>query len=455
MTCPDGRNAGLPTPGWWPKVRALLEKNRSYFPREIPLSFLGAWVEQESDGRHALVSKLDEVGYFQVHPAEAADYFNTTIDRIKADSTTPTGSIQWGGRLLKAYDRQLENIGVPKTGSLYLGLLKAMHWGPWARIWAQHVQHALGRWPESYDEFYHAAERLKLGQLSWKPGLKLPKNLPSCSAQQTMARAVMFPSDEDRVRDGSFLTRALYQTAPEFMSVMFPGSPNTAFLAMLPSGLGGAGLGVADFPGVRFRKPVDGKATGVWGDARNGLRFHEGVDVPAPSGTPVYAVASGRVWHAGRSSDPAAGIWVGVEHQGAASGWASRYMHLSAINVVAGQQVDRGDVIGLVGDTGANSPHLHFSLLLDAALLPSYSAAFGEPKTGFGRDHGKGIAVPAEPVIPFDGYELTARNRLANLGVGVYVKPVSKTAMVWGLVGVGIAAVAVIAGVKSWKGRGR
>lgn len=87
-------------------------------------------------------------------------------------------------------------------------------------------------------------------------------------------------------------------------------------------------------------------------------RPHWGVDLGAPEGTPVRAVADGVVTRAGRNGGH--GNQVALSHQ---APWATSYSHLSRIDVRAGQTVRQGQVIGAVGRTGlATGPHLHYEL---------------------------------------------------------------------------------------------
>ncbi|WP_051273553.1 M23 family metallopeptidase [Desulfotruncus alcoholivorax] len=93
-------------------------------------------------------------------------------------------------------------------------------------------------------------------------------------------------------------------------------------------------------------------------DPVNGsIGFHEGLDVAAPTGTPVHAAGAGVVEAAGWMGN--AGNAVIISH-GVAE---TRYFHLSSIVVAPGQQVDAGEVIGYVGSTGKSTgPHLHFEV---------------------------------------------------------------------------------------------
>jgi murein DD-endopeptidase MepM/ murein hydrolase activator NlpD len=87
-------------------------------------------------------------------------------------------------------------------------------------------------------------------------------------------------------------------------------------------------------------------------------RPHLGVDYGAPTGTPVQAIAEGRVISAGYNGE--AGKTVQLRHT---KGYETYYCHLSRILVRVGQHVAQGERIGLVGSTGlATGPHLDFRL---------------------------------------------------------------------------------------------
>ncbi len=87
-------------------------------------------------------------------------------------------------------------------------------------------------------------------------------------------------------------------------------------------------------------------------------RPHHGIDYAAPYGTPVHAVASGRVVFAGWRGGY--GRTVVIKHK---NGYSTLYGHLSRILVRVGQHVDQGQTIGLVGSTGLSTgPHLHYEV---------------------------------------------------------------------------------------------
>jgi murein DD-endopeptidase MepM/ murein hydrolase activator NlpD len=90
-----------------------------------------------------------------------------------------------------------------------------------------------------------------------------------------------------------------------------------------------------------------------------GLSMHEGIDFVAPMGTRVRSTAPGKVLRSGRAG--AYGEMVEVEH---ADGFVTRYAHLSRRHVNEGDRVERGQVIGLLGNTGRSTgPHLHYEVM--------------------------------------------------------------------------------------------
>jgi murein DD-endopeptidase MepM/ murein hydrolase activator NlpD len=100
-------------------------------------------------------------------------------------------------------------------------------------------------------------------------------------------------------------------------------------------------------------------------------RFHGGIDLRAAYGREVPSVAAGRVVFAGEQG--AYGQTVVVEH---ADGMQTRYAHLSAVTVRAGEQLAGGHVVGRVGQSGrATGPHLHFEVSRDGRRLDPLAVA--------------------------------------------------------------------------------
>ncbi|MGH7505561.1 MAG: M23 family metallopeptidase [Longimicrobiales bacterium] len=90
-------------------------------------------------------------------------------------------------------------------------------------------------------------------------------------------------------------------------------------------------------------------------------RPHLGVDIVADPGTPIVAVAQGRVRFVGDMGEY--GLTVEVDH---GYGTVTRYAHASRILARKGQPVERGDVIALVGSTGLSmGPHVHYEVMVN------------------------------------------------------------------------------------------
>ncbi|HUI46976.1 MAG TPA: peptidoglycan DD-metalloendopeptidase family protein [Nitrospirota bacterium] len=111
--------------------------------------------------------------------------------------------------------------------------------------------------------------------------------------------------------------------------------------------------------------PVRGWVTSPFGPRTSPFSgiptFHEGMDIAAQTGTPVIAPADGVVVKAEFS--PGYGNMVEISH---GYGLKTIFGHNSRLNVKAGQQVRRGDVISYVGDTGSSTgPHLHYEVRLN------------------------------------------------------------------------------------------
>jgi murein DD-endopeptidase MepM/ murein hydrolase activator NlpD len=118
-------------------------------------------------------------------------------------------------------------------------------------------------------------------------------------------------------------------------------------------------------PTGKFLWPTNGKISSRFGPrtskASGNTRMHNGMDIYAPSGTPVIAADSGQVITA--EYDGGYGYSLLVYHGG---GVATFYAHLSGFNAGAGQYVEKGQVIGYVGSTGySTGNHLHFEVRIN------------------------------------------------------------------------------------------
>jgi peptidoglycan hydrolase-like protein with peptidoglycan-binding domain len=115
--------------------------------------------------------------------------------------------------------------------------------------------------------------------------------------------------------------------------------------------------------------PLDGVVEDEFGP--RGDRFHTGIDLPAPTGTPVGSAGAGLITYAGAL----AGGWGLVVTVAHGSGVRTMYAHLSRVDVKVGATVGPGTQIGLVGATGhASGPHLHFEVRLRGAAIDPRTA---------------------------------------------------------------------------------
>ena len=103
-------------------------------------------------------------------------------------------------------------------------------------------------------------------------------------------------------------------------------------------------------------------------------KHHEGLDLSAPRGTPVYASADGTVTFTGVAGGY--GRMVRIDHK---YGYETRYGHLNKYVVREGEKVKRGQKIGEVGNTGiSTAPHLHYEVRFDGKPLDPRSYYFDD-----------------------------------------------------------------------------
>jgi murein DD-endopeptidase MepM/ murein hydrolase activator NlpD len=142
--------------------------------------------------------------------------------------------------------------------------------------------------------------------------------------------------------------------------------------------------------------PMEGKLTQGYGNTgfrSLGYSFHNGIDIAAPAGKPIYAAASGTVNGTGNNDDVAYGNWVTIKHTISTKNGDQQivtlYAHLRSMKVKNGQEVAQGDLIGYQGNTGNTTRllygpergyHLHFTVF-DASgfkIVPgTYSKTYG------------------------------------------------------------------------------
>jgi murein DD-endopeptidase MepM/ murein hydrolase activator NlpD len=89
-------------------------------------------------------------------------------------------------------------------------------------------------------------------------------------------------------------------------------------------------------------------------------KFHEGMDFTAPTGSDIYATADGVVSEIENNPNRGYGNMVLIDH---GYGYETLYAHMESIKAKLGQHVKRGDIIGVVGNTGLSTgPHLHYEV---------------------------------------------------------------------------------------------
>jgi murein DD-endopeptidase MepM/ murein hydrolase activator NlpD len=118
--------------------------------------------------------------------------------------------------------------------------------------------------------------------------------------------------------------------------------------------------------------PVNGRLEGGYGvrsDPFSGEgAMHTGLDISAPTGTPVHAAADGIVLHAGWNGGY--GRCVIVDH---GNGYQTWYGHLSRMDVIEGQEIRQGEVLGQVGTSGRSTgSHLHYEVRIGSTPVNPY-----------------------------------------------------------------------------------
>ena len=154
-----------------------------------------------------------------------------------------------------------------------------------------------------------------------------------------------------------------YRLQPD-TQIMVPGAVREVF-KWTPPDL--ASVGGTSNEGGSIRPIIVGTGTFIYPvNSRNFTQYfwygHPGIDIALPEGSPVYASDTGTVTFAG-SNAYGYGNLIVVNH---GNGYETFYGHLSSFNVVPGQIVYQGNVIGGTGNTGNSSgPHIHFEIRIN------------------------------------------------------------------------------------------
>ncbi len=190
-------------------------------------------------------------------------------------------------------------------------------------------------------------------------GLRQHKVIPAKTSAANAAAAATPPSlaakDDVSPQDVKMTFDQFYALRDQAMS----GQVTRALEGGLASGFTGDWTQLADAPSIW---PVEGRIGSSFGQREDPINgegaFHPGIDIEAPYGTVVRAAGDGDVLN--ENMGAGYGRQVVLDH---GHDLITLYGHLSAVSVVPGQHVVRGQLIGYVGQSGrATGPHLHYEV---------------------------------------------------------------------------------------------
>lgn len=208
---------------------------------------------------------------------------------------------------------------------------------------------------------------LQIGQIVWIPdgnGLDSETAMPPPNSSENQVYVVQVGDNLSQIAFNyrvtlDALVRANGLKNPNFIRVgqvlVIPQTEKTARPSVTPS----------DSEKLERLLPVAGRVTQWWGEnpyssLGYGEAGHNGIDFGCMVGTPVVAMAAGRVTQA-LEAKTGYGVRVRIAHNDGV--YVSLYAHLSKLLVRNGEMVTRGQTIGLSGNTGnSTGPHLHFGL---------------------------------------------------------------------------------------------
>ena len=188
---------------------------------------------------------------------------------------------------------------------------------------------------------------------------------PASGNASARAPASISPSDDMSQQQVANSIDTFYALRNEALS----GQISRALESGLSSNFTGDWTELADAPSMW---PVEGRVASSFGEREDPINgegaFHSGVDIDAPYGTPVRAAGDGEVTGAELGAGYGRAVVLNHGHD-----VLTLYGHLSAIAVIPGQHVTRGQVIGYVGQSGrATGPHLHYEVRLHNVPVNPY-----------------------------------------------------------------------------------
>jgi murein DD-endopeptidase MepM/ murein hydrolase activator NlpD len=242
------------------------------------------------------------------------------------------------GEIKVSFYQDARNIGVPA------GVVDSVIRNMGSKV---NFRHALKR-GDKFEVMYSRKGEMLYAKIKTKAGEASVYKFAQNSAKQVAVHKSLLANKQLQAHKQLIAKRSVPSPQPESAYYMGNGEKIVASngnnqMFGLPLRVG---MRISDGFGYR-RHPV----TGV-------RHYHSGVDFPAPYGTPIYAIYDGIVtrccYYYGY------GNCVDIKH---ASGYASRYAHLSKYAVRYGTKVKKGQIIGYVGSTGhSTGPHLHLEL---------------------------------------------------------------------------------------------
>jgi murein DD-endopeptidase MepM/ murein hydrolase activator NlpD len=185
---------------------------------------------------------------------------------------------------------------------------------------------------------------------------RLAKSEAAASAAEAATPASLATNDDVNQQQVKVSLNQFYALRAQAMS----GQVSRALEGGLSPSFTGDWTALADAPSLW---PLEGRVTSSFGERQDPINgegaFHAGIDIAAPIGSPVRAVADGDVIQAASTSGGyGREIVIDDGHD-----IETVFAHLSVVAVVAGQHVTRGQVIGYVGDSGRSTgPHLHYEV---------------------------------------------------------------------------------------------
>jgi len=166
----------------------------------------------------------------------------------------------------------------------------------------------------------------------------------------------------------------------------------------------GVNIEMPEVTDIEWQWPLYGRVSSHYGPRihprHGGRTFHHGIDIAAAPGRRVKAAGVGVVSYAGRGGGY--GNLVEVRHP---DGHVTRYAHMTQVLVSAGDQVEAGDPVGTVGNTGRSTgPHLHFEFRKDRKTEDPavIGVVFGEPVDASAQQKTAVLRAPGVPGSPLE-----------------------------------------------------